>query len=337
MAVITVDIAVPDPIEALLYYDQLKIYRSVTGQGGVYTEITTPATRLVISKSVSMYAYTDINGHADYYYKMSYYNSVSSAESDLSNAYRGEGDPALSIVTIEEIKAAYLFGLDLTQDDGTPFPDIVYEMAIKSAVSWLEHQLDISILPKFIDDERLDYYQEDYPKFIWLKLDHKPVIGVDAVSMVLPGSNVARVYPQEWLSVHKLSGQVQIVPGDIGSIAAMRGGDWYPLHTSHRLIPDVFRVKYSAGFNEGEVPWDIKDLVGKIASFGPLNIAGDLLGGAGIASQNISLDGLSMGFNTTSSATNAGYGARLVQYNKEIKAMIPTLRRYYNGAGMVVV
>jgi len=108
------------------------------------------------------------------------------------------------------------------------------------------------------------------------------------------------------------------------------------IHRNNRFVPDVFRVDYTAGFEAGKVPADIIDLIGKKASFGPLNIAGDLLGGAGIASQSVSVDGLSQSFNTTSSATNAGYGARLVQYSKEIKELLPMLEKYYKGIRMVV-
>ena len=110
-------------------------------------------------------------------------------------------------------------------------------------------------------------------------------------------------------------------------------GPYYYIY--NRNIPDFFRISYTAGLDP--VPANIKDLVGKIASFGPLNIAGDLLGGAGIASQSISIDGLSQTFNTTSSATNAGYGARLLNYQREIKDVVPELRRYYKGLRLMVV
>ena len=67
-----------------------------------------------------------------------------------------------------------------------------------------------------------------------------------------------------------------------------------------------------------------------------LDRVGDLLGGAGIASQSISLDGLSQSFNTTSSSTSAGYGARLIQYEKEIKAGLPKLRSYFHPIALHV-
>ena len=72
------------------------------------------------------------------------------------------------------------------------------------------------------------------------------------------------------------------------------------------------------------------------ASLGPLNIAGDLIAGAGIATKSISIDGISQSIGTTASATNAGYGARIIQYDKQIKDQMATLRNYYLGMQMVV-
>jgi hypothetical protein len=183
--------------------------------------------------------------------------------------------------------------------------------------------------------------------------------------MVMPGHQVVHNFSKDWISLQRFEGHINIVPGPAGSgtIAVGFHHLFFPwMHRSvNKWIPDVFRVAYTAGFGlppEGsygfqpgsepasisnpdplldKFPDDIKDLVGKIASFGPLNIAGDLLGGAGIASQSISIDGLSQSFNTTSSATSAGYGARLIQYRQEIKDVVPTLQRYYHGVRAMVV
>jgi hypothetical protein len=76
--------------------------------------------------------------------------------------------------------------------------------------------------------------------------------------------------------------------------------------------------------------------VGMIASMGPFNIAGDMIAGAGIASQSIGIDGLSQSVSTTSSATNAGYGARIIQYQKDVKDQIKHLQNYYKGPRLTV-
>ena len=339
MAVITLKIVVPSLSTVIEIFDQIKVYRSITGATGTYTELTGVGTRIALESDTSVYEYLDTNGDPDYYYKTSYYNSTSALESSLSDAYQGEGDAALSIISVEELKTNYLFGLDLTDDSGTEYPDSLYEWYIKAAVSWVEHRLDLPLRPKVIEQERHDYVPDDYRNFMWLRLKEYPVIAVDEITMVLPADQIVQTFDNDWINFRKDSGIVHIVPGtgSAGTILFGYGGAWLPyVRASHRFIPDAFRVDYTAGFESGQVPFDLKDVVGKTASFGPLHIAGDLLGGAGIASQSLSIDGLSQTFNTTSSATNSGYGARVLNYQREIKEQIPTLRRYYKGIGLTV-
>lgn len=61
----------------------------------------------------------------------------------------------------------------------------------------------------------------------------------------------------------------------------------------------------------------------------PLDVAGDLIVGAGIASYSVSMDGISENVNTTSSATNSGYGARVLQFERELKNLMSALRSKY--------
>lgn len=338
MAVITVKIVVANLEKAIETFNQIKVYRSVSGIEGAYVELTGSGTRIPLESATSIYEFVDTAGDAEYYYKVSYYQSASGLESSKSDAQKGEGDPALDIISVDELKVNYLFGLDMTNDAGVPYPDSLYEWFIKSAVSWVEIRLDLPIRPKSVVDERHDFYWEDYTKFIYLHLREYPVISVEEVKMVLPSEQVVQTFDPSWFNLRKESGILHIVPGtgSAGTILFGAGGAWLPfMRASNRFVPDVFRLKYTAGFANG-VPAIIKDLIGKVASFGPLNIAGDLLGGAGIASQSISIDGLSQSYNTTSSATNAGYGARLIQYKSEIKQVVPTLQRYYKGPRLAV-
>jgi hypothetical protein len=354
---ILVNIEVPDPDAVLESYNQIQIFRSVTDSGGPYKEITGPGTRITVEPCLTEYQYEDEAGSPDFWYKFRFFNALSLAVDVFSEPQPGELDPALSIISIEELKTYYLFGLDLTNDLGEEYPDSLFAFWIRNAVDWLERKLDIPILPVTIDEERHDYYRDDYDKYIYIQLNRYPLISVEEVKMVLPGEQVVQTFDQNWLHPERHSGQLQLVPGTgtAGSILLGASGAWLPLiYGNNRFIPDVFRVKYTAGFGRpppsgcstsisysdpqlDKVPAIIGELVGKVAAFGPLNIAGDLLGGAGIASQSISIDGLSQNFNTTSSATSAGYGARLIQYNKEIKDQIPTLYRHFHGNRVIAV
>ena len=96
------------------------------------------------------------------------------------------------------------------------------------------------------------------------------------------------------------------------------------------MIPDYWDLQYITGFDLDNMPMDLINLIGKLATFGPLGIAGDLILGAGIAAQSLGVDGLSQSISSTSSATNAGYGARLVQYEREIKETVKRIKLIYD-------
>lgn len=104
-----------------------------------------------------------------------------------------------------------------------------------------------------------------------------------------------------------------------------------------RMIPDYWDFQYITGFDIDHMPMDLINLTGKLASFGPLGIAGDLILGAGIANQSLSVDGLSQSIGSTSSATNAGYGARLVQYEREIKDTVKRIKLIYDEIKVGVI
>ena len=81
---------------------------------------------------------------------------------------------------------------------------------------------------------------------------------------------------------------------------------------------------------------DLQDIGGKIAASYALNPAGDMIGGAGIASKSQSFGGVSQSISTTSSPENAGYSARLKRYDAEIKAAKIRIRKRFHGIGVLM-
>lgn len=81
----------------------------------------------------------------------------------------------------------------------------------------------------------------------------------------------------------------------------------------------------------------IIDFVGLVASMLPLDTAGDLIIGAGISSQSLSMDGLSQSISTTSGVENSGYGARMISYRKRLEGVAKQLTRHYRPINMFVV
>ena len=314
---IPLDIIIEDINDVLPNFNKLQIHRSVSGIGGPYLEITCENTRIWLKAGQTCYSYTDKKGSDEFYYKYREYNSETSTAGTFSDPIRGTPHPALDVVSIEDLKTNYLFGLDLTDDSGEPYPDSLFAYYIINAVDWLEKKLDIPIIPKRIVEERHDFYRQDYRNYIWMKTQYYPIIGVEEVKLVFPGEEPVIIYDKSWIQMQRDNGQIQIMPGPASSpnafFGARAGGNIFRRLWQNDFMPNVFRVTYECGFGRPTQPdsvtyphpeWDnyppiISELAAKIASYGPLNIGGDLLGGAGVASASIGLDGLSTSFATT--------------------------------------
>ena len=335
MAAIAVTTIVSDLEQVLAVYDRIKVYRSTTGIDGAYTEITNGTTRIPLEAGKTAYKYIDTAGDPDYWYKVRYSSTATAAESELSSAQQGEGDPALDVLTVEELKVNFLFGLDLTNDQGEPIPDTAFEFYIKSAVAQAERELDIAIVTTVILDERHDYVEQDYENYIALKLDRFPIQSIEQLELYLPNNQRVMTYDPSWMHILHHAGQVHIIPGSGSS--PILGSPFFSLaRAPSGFLPLTFRVNYTAGYAKGKVPADIREVVGKLASLGPLNVFGDITLGAGLQSQSLSIDGLSESVTTTNSSTNAGFGARILEYTKELKRQLPIMRRALHPIGLTV-
>ena len=293
----------------------------------------------------SFYEFEDDTATDDsvYYYRAQYSLSSGSDVSAYSDAIPSDSqDENALLVSVDELRENYLFGLDLTDDDGNPFPDRMLEWYIRAGVDWLAKELDIPLVAKTIEDETHDHFAVDYARWGYFQLQNYPVIAIDRVYFQYPSMDSESEINLDWvvLCEQGAHGVVQIVPGQ-GNIAEvlMIPGALFPMWSGATgRVPGIWHFKYRAGYEPGTAPPDIKHVIAMWAAIGVLNIAGDLIVGAGIASKSVTLPGLSQNINTTSSATNAGFGARIIEYQKEVKQSVPNLRRYYGkGTRMMVV
>lgn len=308
------------------------------------------------------------------------------------------------LITPQFIKDTYALGINLTLDDGSPFPDELFEQAIDAAISTVETELGIVIDPFFVKAERHDAIMEHKDAFYPFMLDHRPVRAVSALDITL-GNYPAVSMPVGWAVISSAqAGQLHLIPTSttIGSFFFRSGvpllfGDVF---SPYKYVPGYFSVDYQAGFffdegsatipqgdTEVEVEFDAPSLgdrvyfslnvvddgggadvrvrqsgtnsfkisaktapttgdmeiewvahtvdplilkaIGLIAAISPLDIAGDLIAGAGIANFSVGVDGLSQSIGTTASATSAGYGARIISYQTQLKQLMPALRAKY--------
>jgi len=332
----------------------------------------------------------------------------------------------IDIVTPTWLKTRYLYGIDLTDDEGIEFPDDLFSHSIDSAASILESDLDIVLTGNRQYVERRDTVDFHTESFFLMHMDHRPMQSVDAITVQF-GDYPSATLPVSWAQVdnHK-AGQVQILPGPEGIGSIIFGGTVPFLGLSglygRPYTPLWFKFTYTAGFEselEGTVdvtvggttvtgtdtyfkkpfnspaykggqykggfyttvlpghyveindevkrvvkvksdtvfevdsafaatstgntvelyayPPAILDAVGLLGAMLPLDTAGDLIVGAGIASKSFSVDGLSTSINTTASSTNAGYGARMLSYKNRLKDLLKSIRRDYRLPNMAIL
>lgn len=92
----------------------------------------------------------------------------------------------------------------------------------------------------------------------------------------------------------------------------------------------IFLIDYETGYeNCDDVPDEFRNIIKKIAAVTLMNIYGD---GklAAIASRSVNLNSVSESISTTLSATSATFGARIMQYQKEIKEWFAQNRSKYS-------
>lgn len=251
-----------------------------------------------------------------------------------------------TVFSPQEIKTLYLYGINIESTDGIRFSDEAFVHYIASAQKEVENWFGIKFAKQLIDESQSYYwdgYCEQFPILETKYLVREPL----SLTGLLKTVEQVR-YPKEWLSYAKdpdnVGGRrISIVPTGTGGIHANQDIILTGIVTQlgiqrYRNIPDYWNYQYITGFDIDKLPYDLLDITGKLASFGPLNIAGDLiLGSAGIASQSLGIDGLSQSISTTSSATNAGYGARLITYQKEIEESVKRIQYAYQSINFGVL
>jgi len=343
--------------QVLEVYDQIKVYRADL-EAGPYVEITDAITRIAIIPEKEQYYYNDMAGTAIHWYKTTYFNAVGPTESDFSTARKGgtvfekvgysfnnytpPPNEWGNILTADDMRYTYLWGIDCTASDiaETNFEDSQFDFFIREALADFEMELQIDIRKKIYKTrpvntlirgkywrEGVDYTDEEDPypydpifwqNFGFIQLRHLPVLSIERATMYNPVQGVVMdLITNGWLRLKKKTGQINLYP---------TGGQPYgpfvsgvlPWRMFSARFADGFQFDYTTGFPTAEfVPDDLRSIIGKWACIKCLASIGDGLL-AGFSSQSVSLDGLSESFSSTQSATSAYFGARIVQYQKEV-------------------
>jgi hypothetical protein len=320
------------------------------------------------------------------------------------------------IITVDFLKNTSLVGIDLTVDDGSAFPDELFQSAIDAAINTVESELGI-VLDHQDCTERQDAASDQRRSWWGMTLDQKPLKAIEEIKISY-GQYPETSVPLAWVNITSdASSQIALIPTS-ETLGAFNFNNSIPLlidpitnYAYYRYVPAYFKLKYQAGFNyrkgtasipvgqteltidlnetlidtpnftftitdDGRnvvpliattaraistgigrssfviklnqagvdgpvilnwqvhtVPQAIIKTISQVAALLPLDIAGNLIAGAGIARQSLSIDGLSQDIATTASATSSGFGATIISYQKQIKDTMDAMKKKYSTVG----
>lgn len=239
----------------------------------------------------------------------------------------------------------YLAGIPLCYPSGAKISPELIKQKIKASQKYFENVLSIKLVKQKMIEEQ-DYNRQEYGSWGYIRT----VFPINK-ALELKGriNNVTQMtYPESWLSVKDSNDPVSfrnmyILPNvKDGQTSTMYQGTFSGIWPSRLVygaqnIPNYWEITYCSGWNIDDIPIDIVDAVGKLASIQVLAIAGDLIYGAGIGNQSIAIDGISQTYSTTKGGGKGAFSGRIDQYQKELEQAVRDLKAEYLGIMFRVV
>lgn len=283
---------------------------------------------------------------------------------DLDLVDELEVSPKPALPTPDEIRRTTLYGIPLVDSDGHLYSDEAIQSALDVGRGWVEeicHMLigkpdpaDVTrLLPYLVSsevnhptrdilDEPYDLEPQVFANFGYLQLRKRPIVAMEQLSIKI-GDQTVFEFPKEWLEVYGEAAQIRIVPATAAHLPTSAYGLAFPSLMSSRgllgqrasqPLPGVIRATYRAGLTR--LPDELRRAIMHKAGYDILNTISDAVI-AGIASQSISLDGLSQSVQTTSSAENSTYSPNMGFLKKMLDSFVKDVAPKYAGIRMVVL
>jgi hypothetical protein len=212
----------------------------------------------------------------------------------------------MPLPTPENLRKRALFGIPLTSAlTNESISDDTIKHYIDSAISQIEHELDLYITPVTFE-EKHDYNRHEFNwNYNYLKLNHPNVISIEEVQLSFSNdqTNLGFVqFPMEHVHLMPQEGVMQLVPAFGTSLSgfllsAFSGTQFHALRAiGLDNFPGAVRVKYQAGFEKDKVPAAIIELIENLAAYKILTFIGPLI--FPHTSVGVSIDGVSQSVGT---------------------------------------
>ena len=209
-----------------------------------------------------------------------YHYSVDFSQVKMSTEAGVVEDVSWNAVSVSSIKNKYLFGIDLSDNEGNPLPEELLIHYLNSAVEYIQNLLDI-VISETEFTERHDYIRNDYQNWGFIQLDHNPVKEVKRLTLMYGDKRSVEI-PLDWIQLDKLTGQITLFPsaGSANSLIIGQTGMLFGFQSQWDYAPSLWEVEYVAGFDENDksLPLGLlTEAIYKRAACGILNVWGDLI------------------------------------------------------------
>jgi len=243
------------------------------------------------------------------------------------------------VMSPSDLSDLYLSGIPLCYPNGGKISSDTIKQKIQSAQKFIENYLSIKILKQLVVEEQ-DFNRNEFSSWGFIKTVF-PIM--DAIKLEGRINNVTQItYPKSWLSIKDGTDKTRfrnlhVIPNTSDAASMNQYGVVFSGITPHiglfgnHGIPNYWKVTYCSGWEFDEIPFEIIDIIGKITAIQMLAITGDLIYGAGIGNQSISLDGISQSYSTTKGGGKGAFSGRIDQYKNELENSLKDLYSEYVG------
>ena len=278
-----------------------------------------------------------------------------------------------AIVTPDELRWHYMWGMPMTSPEGQIWMDEQLQMYIDNAIAMLERELNFSIMPKkyrhrpfgqfnpdtqdtrtdlnptwipgidFQWDEPYDFDRKAFNNFINIKLRHRPLLRLEKVLFKdALGQPIADI--TTWSKPNYRMGSLEFFPhsGALANMPLFAGSPFFVSQAPQAIdnYPDAFFIDYDAGVRSAEhLRREYPELFQIVAIIAALLFMPDYSEGriSGIASSSLGLEGVSESYSTTASAENTILSAKMRHYGDKLKDFLKNNRTKYAGIQLIAL
>jgi hypothetical protein len=183
------------------------------------------------------------------------------------------------IIDVDKVKTLYLAGVDLSGNNTIlgPYTDQMIKDQIIYKMNELELELGIDLY-RTQHIERLPFDRSLYKSFIFIKLNHGPVLSLEQLAVESSNGEQIYVLPPEWIEMgfSNPRRQINLIPilsifgasGLVSSQPSNAGLVFLQAINNYAWLPAFWTIRYTTGISktEGQVPIVINDLIARLVA-----------------------------------------------------------------------